>query len=153
MKSPYEGNTPPLTFLLPACYRDCPGSFILANGTEHFEINGVNRDCRACAFGARFGWWLRRAYPGVRVNVPNCAVGGSNTRALLLDFLGGTLQRVPNADLFIVHYVDNDAAMLDDSESARDRLSAAYELLVRTLLERQERPAVIEVQHGLAKIT
>ena len=149
MKSPYGGNTPPL----PDCYRDCPGSFILANGTERLDVYGVNRDCRACAFGARFGWWLRRAYPGVRVNVHNCAVGGSNTRALLLDFLGGTLQRVPNADLFIVHYVDNDAAMLDDSESARDRLSAAYELLVRTLLERQERPAVIEVQHGLAKIT
>jgi len=95
----------------------------------------VNKDNRPCAFAARLGVWLSRAYAGVAVDVTNWAIGG-NPSAAALGQLGPELADGRRFDVALLHYADNDAAQHVHGQT--------FETLLRVLLRRGTAVVVVE---------
>jgi hypothetical protein len=121
---------------LPRCFTSCDDGRC-RRGQNHALI------ARPCAFGERFGHWLQRAYPRATVRVHNCAVGGTSSEGFL-PFVG----RTPRADIFLLHFVDNDWAAAGGTMDGVEGISAAFELLIRALLRRPNMPAILELQQA-----
>lgn len=109
-----------------------------------FSRNPTHRDNRPCAFAARLGTWLSRAYAGVAVDVTNWAIGGSPSSAALRQ-LGPELADGRRFDVAFLHYADNDAA--------QQVKAWPFGILLRLLLRRGTAVVVVETHQpnpGLA---
>lgn len=107
------------------------------------SIWGYSGDCHACAYPARFGDWLSRAYPKVNVTVRNMAVGATDS-SVCIDLFGELISDMRDVDVAMISYSRNDfCSGVSKGESA---IAAGYEELVRLLMNAPSAPVVIDLE-------
>ena len=123
-------------------------SFSSVHCTNSSDYTGCSlyQECQACAWPARFSYWLQQAYPHVHVASHNLAIGGSYSLSLLatLPSTLAALRIVDKVDLFIIAYTDND---MRRGPTKHNETTAAFEALIRFLLLLPNKPAVLNVEY------